>query len=114
VLPRETMAKKEVLDHIARHTYKRLDDGAWTHKLDRRTLSRDPSRVWDSLHRIACPSLFVKISKSPVLDLENAKKMVAKLPNARLAEIDDSYHHAMLDNPAAVIATLSDFFKDLK
>ena len=114
VLPRETMAKKEVLNHIARHTYKRLDDGAWTHKLDRRTLSRDPSRVWDSLHRIACPSLVVKISKSPVLDRKNAKKMVAALPNARLVEIDDSYHHAMLDNPVAVIATLSDFFKDLK
>jgi len=114
VLPRETMAKKEVLDHIARHTYKRLDDGAWTHKLDRRTLSRDPSRVWDALGRIACPSLIVKISKSPVLERENAKKMVAALPNGRLVEIDDSYHHAMLDNPVAVIAVLSDFFKDLK
>jgi len=56
----------------------------------------------------------VKISKSPVLERENAKKMVAAMPNARLVEIDDSYHHAMLDNPVAVIATLSDFFKDLK
>jgi pimeloyl-ACP methyl ester carboxylesterase len=49
-----------------------------------------------------------------VLERENAKKMVAAMPNGRLVEIDDSYHHAMLDNPVAVIATLSDFFKDLK
>ena len=79
------------------------------HKIDRRTMIREPSRVWKSLHRITCPALIVKITKSPLLDREVAKKMVAQFPNARLAEVDDSYHHVMLDNPAALIEVIRDF-----
>lgn len=114
VLPRETLATRELLDYVARHSYKQLDDGAWTHKLDRRTLSRKPSRVWDQLDRIVCPTLVVKIVKSPLLDREVAHKMVATIPNAKFAELDDSYHHAMLDNPTALIAILRQFFNGLE
>jgi pimeloyl-ACP methyl ester carboxylesterase len=114
VLPRETLAKEEILEHIARHSFKRHDDGAWIHKLDRRTMIREPSRVWKSLHRIACPALIVKITKSPLLDREVAKKMVAQLANGRLAEVDDSYHHVMLDNPAGLIEVIQNFVHDLK
>ena len=61
---------------------------------------REPSRVWKSLHRIKCPALIVKIAKSPLLDREaSQKKWSRSLRNGRLAEIDDSYHHVMLDNP---------------
>ncbi len=75
---------------------------------------REPSRVWKSLHRIACPVLIVKITKSPLLDREVAKKMVAQLPNGRLAEVDDSYHHVMLDNPSGLIEVIRNFVSDLK
>jgi pimeloyl-ACP methyl ester carboxylesterase len=75
---------------------------------------REPVRVWDSIHRITCPSLVVKIKRSPLLDRETAKKMVATLPNGRLAELDDSYHHAMLDNPTGLVAVLREFVEDLK
>ncbi len=114
VLPRETLAKKEILEHVARHSFKRHDDGAWMHKLDRRTMIREPSRVWKSLHRIACPALIVRITRSPLLDREVAAKMVAQLANGRLAEIDDSYHHVMLDNPTALIEVIRNFVVDLK
>ncbi|MGO9454753.1 MAG: alpha/beta fold hydrolase [Candidatus Binataceae bacterium] len=109
VLPRETLAKKELLNHIARHTYRQLEDGSWTHKLDRRTLIREPVQVWDQLSQIKCPALIVKITKSPVLDIEAARRMVAIFSNGQLAEIDDSYHHVMFDNPVALIATLKKF-----
>jgi pimeloyl-ACP methyl ester carboxylesterase len=114
VLPRETLAKNEILEHVARHSFKRHDDGAWIHKLDRRTMIREPSRVWKSLHRIACPALIVKITKSPLLDREVAKKMVAQLQNGQLAEVDDSHHHVMLDNPAGLIEVIQNFVSDLK
>ncbi len=114
VLPRETLAKKEILDHVARHSFRRDDDGAWVHKLDRRTMIREPSRVWKSLHRIACPALIVKIAKSPLLDREVATKMVAQLAHGRLAEVDDSYHHVMLDNPTALIEVIREFVDGLK
>lgn len=114
VLPRETLASREVLEHVGRRSFKQLDDGAWIHKIDRRTMIREPSRVWRSLHRIACPALIVKMTKSPLLDREVANKMVAQFPNARLAEVNDSYHHVMLDNPTALIEAIKDFVRDLK
>jgi pimeloyl-ACP methyl ester carboxylesterase len=114
VLPRETLAKKEILEHVARRSFKRHADGGWTHKIDRRTMIREPSRVWKSLHRIKCPALIVKIAKSPLLDRELAKRMVGHLANGRLAEIDDSYHHVMLDNPQALIDIIRDFAAGLK
>ena len=114
VLPRETLAKKEILEHVARRSFSQKDDGTWIHKIDRRTMIREPSRVWNSLHRIICPALIVKISKSPLLDREVARKMVAEFPNARLAEVDDSYHHVMLDNPTALIEVIRVFVNDLK
>ena len=54
------------------------------------------------------------LTRPGVLDLKNAKKMIAKIPDARLAQIDNSYHHVMLDNPAGLIAALKDFVADLK
>lgn len=114
VLPRETLASREILEHVGRRSFKQADDGAWIHKIDRRTMIREPSRVWKSLHRVACPALIVKITKSPLLDREVARKMVAQFPNARLAEVDDSYHHVMLDNPTALIGVIKDFVRDLK
>jgi len=109
VLPRETLAKKETLDYIAHHTYRCLEDGSWTHKLDRRTLSREPLQVWDQLSRIECPALIVKVTRSPVLDINAARRMVAILPKGSLEQIDNSFHHVMFDNPEALIAALKRF-----
>lgn len=113
MLPRETLAKKELLDHAARHSFKRDSDGFWMHKADRRTMIREPAQVSDSLARIPCPALIVKLIKSSTLDHESALKMVAAIPCARLVEIDDTFHHVMLDNPAGLIAVLREFVKDL-
>ncbi len=113
MLPRETLARKEILEHAARHTFRRLEDGKWTHKLDRRTLVREPLHVWDRLPMIACPALVVKIRRSPVLAIEVARRMVERMPQGCLAEVDDSYHHVMFDNPGGLIAVLKTFFAEL-
>jgi pimeloyl-ACP methyl ester carboxylesterase len=114
VLPRETLADKQILEHVARKTYKQLDDGAWIHKIDRRTMIREPLTVWESLYRITCPALLIKIKRSPLLTVDLARKMVEAMPQGQLAEIDDSYHHVMLDNPRALIATMREFLTPLK
>ncbi len=112
-LPRETLAAKEVLAHTARHSFRQLDDGTWTHKIDRRTMMREPIQTWDLLPRIKCPALVIKVLRSQFPTPEVARKMAERMPGGRYAEIDDSYHHAMLDNPAGVIAALKAFFADL-
>jgi len=114
MLPRETLATREILEHAARHTFRKLDDGAWIHKVDRRTMVREPLHTWDRLAQIACPALVVKIKKSPVLDIEVARRMAQRMPRGQYAEIDDSYHHVMFDNPAALIAALEEFFISIR
>ena len=113
VLPRETLARPEILAHVARHTYRKLEDGSWTHKLDRRTLIREPLEVWDQLPQIRCPALIIKVTKSPVLNIDAARRMVAMLPKGSLAEIGNSFHHVMFDNPVALMAALREFTSKL-
>jgi pimeloyl-ACP methyl ester carboxylesterase len=113
VLPRETMARAEILDHVARQSYRRLDDCTWTHKLDRRTLIREPLDVWPLLTCITCPAFIIKVTRSFVLDIDVARRMVAALPHGRLAQLDNSYHHAMLDNPEGLAELLKEFLAAL-
>ncbi|HYB91545.1 MAG TPA: alpha/beta hydrolase [Candidatus Binataceae bacterium] len=114
LLPRETLAKREVLDHVARHSFKQLPDGSWIHKLDRRTMVREPLDMWAELRGVICPALVVKITRSFSVDIDTARQIAAALPKGRLAEIGDSNHHVMLDNPDGLIATLNEFFAGLE
>jgi len=113
LMPRETIASKELLEEVGRKSFKQLADGFWTHKFDRRTLIRDPIDVSSHVAQITCPALLVKLSNSHVLDHETARKMIAALPNGRLTEVPESYHHVMFDNPAGLIAVLKAFLAEL-
>ncbi len=113
IVPKETLAAKEVLEHIARHSYRLQDDGTWVHKFDRRTLIREPLNMWDGLANVTCPTLVIKIKDSFLLPREAAEKMAAALPNGRFVEIENSYHHVMLDNPPGLIAVLQQFLSYL-
>ncbi len=114
LLPLETTAPREILEHVARHSFRETGDGGFIHKIDRRTMIREPLDVWDELARVTCPALIVKIAQSPLLDIEVARRMAAAMPNGALAEIDEGFHHIMFDNPKALIATLKDFLKDIR
>lgn len=114
VLPRETRAEKEILGHVAHHSYKKTGEGIWTHKLDRRTLIRDPIDVWHDLGKITCPALIIKIIESQTVDMAIARKMVEILPKGKFAELRGSYHHAMLDNPGGLTAILKEFLQGIE
>ncbi|HEY2663804.1 MAG TPA: alpha/beta hydrolase [Candidatus Binataceae bacterium] len=114
LLPRETLAPAEVLAHVARHTFKRTAEGTWTHKIDRRTMVREMIQGFADLPNITCPALIVKITNSPALPRGVAHQMAAAIPDAQVAEIADSYHHVMLDNPNALVATLREFLKSIE
>ena len=40
--------------------------------------------------------------------------MVAKMPRGKLAVLENSYHHAMLDNPIALVAIIKEFLRDIE
>lgn len=114
LLPRETRATPEILRHIARSSFRQNGDGKWTHKVDRRTMIREPLEVWELLAEIKCPTLIIKLSESPLLELGTARRMAEKMRDGRVIEIGNSFHHVMLDNPSELIAALEDFLRGLR
>ena len=111
IMPRETMAPREVLDHIAHHTFRQDSDGMWLHKVDRRTFIREPLSIWDGLKAIACPTLVLKPSMSSIMPRDQAAQMVSLLPRGQYAEIDRAYHHVMFDNPEGLIVAIRAFLE---
>ncbi|MGH7837105.1 MAG: alpha/beta fold hydrolase, partial [Candidatus Binataceae bacterium] len=111
--PRQNNARPEILEYVARLSFRQEAGGGWVHKMDRRTLMRAPLSVWKGLARIQCPSLYVRAGSS-VLSDEITGKIVAAIPDCRQTTVPDSFHHVMIDNPTGLIAALDGFLTDLK
>ena len=111
-IPSDTIATREVLDHIAEHSFRLASDGKWEYKSDRRTMRREPMKAWDGLKTLKCPALFLKAETS-VLKEGLAERMVAVMPRGRLAVVPKSHHHVLLDNPPGLAAALREFLDEL-
>jgi pimeloyl-ACP methyl ester carboxylesterase len=80
--------------------------------MDRRTMLREPIDAWPLLPNIECPALYVRPASSP-MPRDYGQEIAARMPHARLAVVDDSHHHVLLDNPQGLIAALELFFSEL-
>jgi pimeloyl-ACP methyl ester carboxylesterase len=109
LLPRETNATPQMMREVARFAYRKEEDGAWVLKIDPRCRARDPFNAFDYLGLIQCPTLIVKAELSPLLSREQATQMAAAVPRGSMTEVAGAYHHAMLDNPAAMVRVLCEF-----
>jgi len=114
LLPAETHATPAMLNQIARHAYRQEEDGAWVVRIDPRCRARDPFDVFDYLPAISCPVLIVKAALSPMITLEVARQMAMAAPQGSMAEIEDAYHHVMLDNPPALVRALNAFLAPIE
>jgi len=113
LLPGETVATPEVLRHVAELSFRRRDDGKWVHKMDRRTLRREPVQLDGELARIRCPALLIKASLSPVLSASFARAMAARMARGRMIEIENSNHHVPIDNPSGLVAVMMPFLDEV-
>jgi esterase len=109
LVPRETAADPALLAHLgAAGVVER--NGAWVYRFDPASNSeRHPVDAWTLLDRITAPTLIARGELSPVLPRDMADKLRAAIPNATLVEIPASYHHLVLDNPAAFVQELDLF-----
>jgi pimeloyl-ACP methyl ester carboxylesterase len=64
---------------------------------------------WAQLARISCPTLVVRGAESDILSRATADRMVATIPNCRLAELPLSGHGVPRDNPPAFLAAVRPF-----
>lgn len=109
LLPAETRATPAMLQQIASFCYRQEEDGAWVVRIDPRCRARDGVNAFDYLRVIECPTLIVKAALSPMITPEVAQRMAAATPRGSVAEVENAYHHVMLDNPEALVRTLSEF-----
>lgn len=113
-LPGETLAAPEVLRHVAALSFRRRDDGKWVHKMDRRTLIREPIQVkMADLARIRCPALLIKPTGSPLLTPGFMHKMAERMARGQVVMVDNSNHHVPIDNPAGLVAAMGPFLSEV-
>jgi len=113
LVPRETNADPALLAHMgASGVVER--DGAWVYRFDPASnAERRPVDAWTLLDRITAPTLIARGELSPVLPRDMADKLCAAIRGASLVEIPASYHHLVLDNPAAFARELDRFLVSL-
>jgi pimeloyl-ACP methyl ester carboxylesterase len=111
-IPDDTLATPEVMRHIALHSFREEADGKWAHKMDRRTMIREPISAWKNLAEIHCPALFVRPEVSALREF--ADELVARMPRGRMTIVPNSHHHVLLDNPTGLIAALDEFVNGLE
>ena len=109
LLPAETRATPAMLQQVARFCYRQQEDGAWVVRIDPRSRARDGVNVFDHLAAVRCPTLIVKGALSPMMTRKVAQQMAAAAPQGSMAEIEDAYHHVMLDNPDELVRALARF-----
>ncbi|WP_129641694.1 alpha/beta fold hydrolase [Peristeroidobacter agariperforans] len=107
LIPPDNRAAPYVINYVAEHSIKRVDDG-YTWKFDdtgpRRVVHRN---VAGMLRRIETPVSYIYGDHSLVVSHEHAAEIVAHIPNSRgPIAIPESHHHVMLDQPLSLIATL--------
>ncbi len=109
-------AAPHVLERMAKHGSRRLEDGRLVPKLDpglregvglqetpEAALEREretTAALWSALERTRCPTLVVRGAASDVLSPETADRMVEEaLPHGRLSVVPQAGHSVMTDNP---------------
>jgi pimeloyl-ACP methyl ester carboxylesterase len=111
-VPDDTVAAPEVMRQVALNSFRQDQDGKWIHKMDRRTMLREPIDGWPLLPRVQCPALYVRPASTP-MPRDYGQEITAKMPRGRFAIVPDSHHHVLLDNPQGLIAVLEEFFTGL-
>jgi esterase len=104
------------------YNLRRLPDGRWTWKYDRRRIAPPPTAgdmearraaLWDSVRRIRCPTLVVRGARSDTFTDEDAEELAAALPDGRWCRVEDAGHTVQGDNPRGLVEALRPFLEEM-
>jgi pimeloyl-ACP methyl ester carboxylesterase len=107
LVPAQNRAADYIVNHVAEHSIKRVDDG-WTWKFDdTQPRLRHQRNLTDMLASIRTPMAYVYGDSSAVVSHELAHEIVSHIPRCRgpIAS-PESHHHVMLDQPLSLVAAL--------
>ncbi|GIW42044.1 MAG: hydrolase [Candidatus Binatia bacterium] len=114
-LPEAEHVRPEIRRHVVLHGIRAAGPGRYVPKFDREALAAVArADVTEDLPRIACPVLFVRGARSPVVSRRAVADLGRRIRRLAVVEIPDAGHHVLLENPAAfeqaVLAFLADRF----
>jgi pimeloyl-ACP methyl ester carboxylesterase len=113
------------------HNLRRLPNGRWTWKYDRRPLQRDEFHLTEGSRdfisevpalleklrgmtgSIRCPTLIVRGERSDVLSDADAKRFADLLPDGRWTRVAGAGHTVQGDNPRGLAEALRGFFAEI-
>jgi pimeloyl-ACP methyl ester carboxylesterase len=91
-------------------------DGRWIRRLDPALLPaifaelNDPDPGWwEELHRITAPTLLVLGANSSYVSREAADRVLAAIPNCRVATVPEAGHGVHIDQPEGFLSTVRSF-----
>jgi pimeloyl-ACP methyl ester carboxylesterase len=106
----------EVLEPLARASFKPSGDGGWTSKFHWKVFQRDrtgePSPLAgfaESIRRIDVPTLCLRGAESTILSREEHREMAARIPRGIAVEVPSTTHHLHAEAPAAVAEAILAF-----
>jgi len=112
VVPEPTCAEPYILDHIGRHSLRRVE-GGWTWKFDPLVFRRfAPRAIHEILPEVGCRVALFR-AEFGLVTPDIGDYMYELLDrNAPVVEIPSAYHHLLLDQPLALIAGLRAILSD--
>jgi esterase len=111
----------ELLRRSLLHNLRSLPNGGWTWKWDPRRMQNTGTEaqahahvmLWEDIARIAVPTLVVRGGNSPVLSVDDARKLTEAFHSATGAEVPDAGHTVQGDNPKGFLRVIIPFLNQV-
>jgi len=114
LMPREGDIPPDVLARVAEKSLTQAPAGGFTFKFDRDSFyGSDGINVLEAIRAVRVPLLLVRGGRSRIMTAEAADRALKLNPLTRLAVIEDSHHHVLLERPAALAALINEFVQGL-
>lgn len=116
LFPRDGHPSADALRHVAEHSVRETEDGAWTSKFDWRYFrGRDPQApnpyvgFPSRLARLPCPTLVLRGETSSIQSADDHAAMLATIPDVRGIVIAGSGHNPHVERPDATADAITRF-----
>jgi pimeloyl-ACP methyl ester carboxylesterase len=107
-VPAAARAPEPLRSAVAERSVRREPDGRFGFKFDPRWFAL-PYRPLPPLSGVACETLIVRGAERPLLGPAAARDLAARMPRARVVEVEGAGHHVHFDRPEAATAILAEF-----
>lgn len=113
LVPPQPCENGYIVDYVARHSLKETPEG-WTWKFDAKVFHRSSPKIMnDYLASTRCRIALLRGSHSDLVTPEVSEYMYELLDrNAPVIEIPEAYHHLLLDQPLALVASVRALLED--